>query len=185
MSLKVEESSKRVFVSGGWRSPSRGRLAWRSERRGEYLLREVDVPFSYDERVLPLAAHDAAELDDVELIVQIMAPPGSDHILASWRLGETFDALPERPSGWTMIGYDVCDEAGYSGLMNCAPYSRAERMRRLAKWSGLLNEVHLFDSPEYADAFRMEMDVHVPEHAPFLVHSLYLSGRRHLSGRRR
>lgn len=166
-----------VFVDGRCRSPSRARAAWGATRREEYLLRDVDFPVSWDERVLPPALADMLSPDDFELFCMILADPNAPWVLPSWRIGQTFSELPARPFEWMVLGYDVCDEVGLSGLANCSVFDRSERVARAHKWGPMLNSSHLFDSLNHANDFRLDLNTRFPEHAPFLVHRLYARTR--------
>lgn len=166
-----------VVLDGGWRSPSRARETWGAERRKDYLLREVDYPLSWDRRVFPPPADDVPQADDFELFAMILSDASSPQTLSGWHIGERLAELPPRPFEWELVGYDVCDEVGYSGLTNCAPYDVSERIRHARKWAPMLNSLHLFDELSCASDFRMEVNVLVPEHAPFLVHRVYAGPR--------
>ncbi|MDB4944276.1 MAG: hypothetical protein JWP97_3810 [Labilithrix sp.] len=112
----------------------------------------------------------------------ILPDPDAPHVLPAWRLGETFSELPPRPFAWVVVGYDVCDEVGLSGLTNCGTFDAAERAARARTWAPALNAAHLFDALERAHDFRIERNALVPEHAPFLVHRLYASPQAHARG---
>jgi hypothetical protein len=88
-------------------------------------------------------------------------------------MGELLHELPDRGEAWTVLGFDVCDRVGCSGLMNCGLQETAEEARGARAWASHLNEHHLFTRWETADAFRQYVDVEVREHAPFLVYELY------------
>jgi hypothetical protein len=73
-----------------------------------------------------------------------------------------------------LLGYDVCDEWGLSGLSNCGLEPGREDVAALrAKWGPLLNRAHLFDSRDAAAAFAHASDARVEEHAPFFVYELW------------
>jgi hypothetical protein len=98
------------------------------------------------------------------------------------RVFDAFSGLPlplpfARPSArdpsWPLIGYDVADTSALSGLTNCAYGLGVERQQARAKFSGRLNEHHLFRTPADADQCRWHCDRRVPEHAPFFVYGLW------------
>ncbi|MBK6848906.1 MAG: hypothetical protein IPG96_15695 [Proteobacteria bacterium] len=81
--------------------------------------------------------------------------------------------LPERCSErWALIGYDVCDVWGLSGLSNCA-YDSGHAAELRAAWAPRLNDRHLFVTLDDADAYRHVTDARVAEHAPFWVFGLW------------
>jgi hypothetical protein len=173
MSLSGSGLDACILVDGGWRSPSRARTTWDAARREEYLLRDVDFPVSWDRRVLPTVTSETAESDDFELFAMILPDPNAPEILSRWRIGQTFSELPARAFEWLLLGYDVCDEAGLSGLTNCGSNDIFERAAHARKWAPLLNQLHLLDSESHANGFRIELNARVVKHAPFLVHRLY------------
>jgi hypothetical protein len=121
-----------------------------------------------DRSVMPEAA--AGDRQAMELIVAAVPTAGSLDAISGWRGQELDEDLPAAPE-WRLIGYDVCDAAGTSGLSNCGyePGERAEAESFAAK----LNERHLVSDLASADAFRQWCDRRVPEHAPFAVLALY------------
>ena len=122
---------------------------------------------------IPIMLPDDVQPDDFDLAASIVITPGTEAVAASWALGEVLSDLPDSRADWTTIGFDVCEEVAYSGLMNCG-YEPEVRARLAPIWAPRLNEHHLFDTLEDADAFRKITDIRVPEHAPFLVHRLYV-----------
>jgi len=98
------------------------------------------------------------------------------------RIYDAFSGLPlplpfARPSarerGWPLLGYDVADVHGHSGLANCRYDADRERDGLRATFGARLNARHLFGLPEDADEFRHLCDNRVPEHAPFFVYGLW------------
>jgi len=73
---------------------------------------------------------------------------------------------------YDFLGYDVADYWLLSGLTNCG-YSPEEAASLAPVWAPLLNEWHLFDNPDDAEAFADVTDKRVPEHAPFYAHGVY------------
>jgi hypothetical protein len=122
--------------------------------------------------VLPEVRIGESEPDDIELVASILKTAGTGAALERWRLGDVLRELPDPASEWIPAGFDVCEEVGYSGLMNCA-YTRELREDLARNWATRLNRHHLLDTLEFADEFRKLTDLRVPEHAPFLVHRLY------------
>jgi hypothetical protein len=77
-------------------------------------------------------------------------------------------------TGWSRLGYDVCDEWGLSGLANCSFQPDREDVKSLrATWGPKLNRFHLFDSIDNASEFVHVSNQRVKEHAPFFVYSLW------------
>jgi hypothetical protein len=77
-------------------------------------------------------------------------------------------------SGWSLLGHDVCDEWGLSGLANCGFQPDREDVRALrATWAPRLNASHLFDSIDHAVEFALLSNQRVSEHAPFFVYGLW------------
>jgi len=108
---------------------------WTPERRTQYLLREDSSPVSADTRVSPEANPGAPDAIEMKLLVSPSAG-GSDaaHAIMS--------AHEPRSDGWALLGYDVCDDAMLSGLMNCG-YWPAERAALVLRWRSKLNDRHL------------------------------------------
>lgn len=184
MSLTGPAPGQARYLDGGWRSPQQARDAWAQDRRDEYLLRAVDYPLSWDRRVLPSASIDTPLPDDFEVFALVQGSPESPSTLPSWRLGITFDDLPPRPAGWRHAGFDVCDEVGYSALMNCGFLDVSERAALSNRWATHLNPRHLFQDLAVANQFRLQANVRVAEHSPFLVHGIYVGAPRGGAGPR-
>jgi hypothetical protein len=73
------------------------------------------------------------------------------------------------------IGFDVADYFLVSGLTNCG-YRHGEEASLAPAWAPLLNQWHLFDRMEDAEAFADVVAQRVPEHAPFYAYGLYELG---------
>jgi hypothetical protein len=81
---------------------------------------------------------------------------------------------PSIGTGWSLLGYDVCDEWGLSGLVNCGFQPDREDVKSLrATWGPRLNRFHLFDSIDHASEFARLSNQRVNEHAPFFVYGLW------------
>jgi len=178
VSLNEPDISDGVLLDGGWRSPSRAKEVWDARRRAEFLLRDVEFPVSWDKRVLPPTTGDAPRSGDLEILALILPDANTTKTLAAWCVGAALAMLPKRAFEWRVVGYDVCDEVGCSGLSNCALSDPSARGRHARKWAPTLNSFHLFDELSRANEYRSELNVLMPEHAPFLVHRLYASLRR-------
>jgi hypothetical protein len=75
---------------------------------------------------------------------------------------------------WPLLGYDVCDEWGLSGLTDCGFHPDREDVQSLrATWGPRLNRFHLFDSIDHASEFARLSNQRVSEHAPFFVYGLW------------
>src|SRR5271156_4378968 len=162
--------------------------SWTADRRTSYLLRR-DVPSvrSVDTRVwerppgLPrppvpeglwpnlsdlFAA--AAALDRAGLAaVRITAFPEEDGPTP-----ESPDPTGPAVERYDLLGYDVADYWQLSGLTNCG-YSPEEAASLAPVWAPLLNEWHLFDNPDDAEAYADVTEKRVPEHAPFYAYGIY------------
>jgi hypothetical protein len=157
-------------VYRGRRAPN-GALAeiWPIDRRERYLLRtDVALPISRDRSVLPEAGTHAARVFD--MVATVVPTVGSKDAVSKWRGWEIYGDLPQSPE-WQLLGYDVCDEVGTSGLTNCA-YEYGER-HLVDDFVQCINEHHLFRAVEDADKFREVCDLRVAEHAPFAVLAIY------------
>ncbi|MCC6752228.1 MAG: hypothetical protein IT371_31545 [Deltaproteobacteria bacterium] len=77
-----------------------------------------------------------------------------------------------RDERWPLLGYDVGDTWGLSGLTNCAYDARDPEDLRSA-WAARLNDRHLFASAADAEAYSAVTNSRVPEHAPFYVFGLW------------
>jgi hypothetical protein len=145
---------------------------WPEARRQAYLLKtDVPVPWSLDVRVLPESDGDVQGSNWGEVACTVVAAgPAHDHDL--WRGSEVYGANPSPPT-WKLMGYDVCDITGTSGLSNCG-YSPADVAALRKRWASSLNDCHLFRAFDEALLFCRDADVRVPEHAPFFVIGIWL-----------
>lgn len=142
---------------------------WPLQRRERYLIRtDVSLPMSLDPAVLPVADEHAPGV--VEIVATAVPTVGSKEAVAKWRGSELSQGLPQSPE-WQCLGYDVCDEVGTSGLMNCA-YENAER-DLVDDFALRITEHHLLRTVGDADRFREVCDQRVAEHAPFAVLGIY------------
>jgi hypothetical protein len=98
------------------------------------------------------------------------------------RIFDAFSGLPlplpyarptSRDASWPLLGYDVADIYGLSGLASCRRETEAERDALRATFGARLNRHHLFESPDDADEFRQLCDARVAEHAPFFIYGLW------------
>lgn len=87
----------------------------------------------------------------------------------------TLDSLPMSTGSqqWTLLGYDISDASGLSGLSNCG-YATDEVPALRERWGTHLNAYHLFSDVDQAIEFKKLSDNRVREHAPFFVYGLYL-----------
>jgi hypothetical protein len=105
------------------------------------------------------------------IAVELVTASCSETTLGEWRdrvcqiVPPNLDSLPRK-----LLGYDVADYFLLSGLTNCAPPLQSQANR----WLPLLNEHHLFHASASALEFKVEVEQHVPEHAPFFVFALWL-----------
>jgi hypothetical protein len=142
---------------------------WPTERRERYLIRtDVALPVSLDRSVLPAA--DERVVSAFDIVATVVPTVGSKEAVARWRGSELYERLPESPE-WQCLGHDICDEAGKSGLMNCA-YADGERYL-VDDFAPCITRHHLFRTAEDADRFREVCDRRVAEHAPFVVVAIY------------
>lgn len=89
------------------------------------------------------------------------------------RFPDRIEPEPERVDQSSfLLGYDVADATGTSGLANCGydPDSEASVLRGL--FGAALNHHHLFRKTEDALEFRNLSNLRVPDHAPFFVYRL-------------
>jgi hypothetical protein len=159
---------------------TRARDLWPPERRKRYLMAaNCRLPISIDLRVTPEATAQDPEIDLIELMAAAHVTPATIGIGARW--SGFFEAAligtPAERSGWLSLGFDVCDEAFCSGLMNCHVTGQ-EPSSLGAYWPFSLNECHLFKRSSDADSFRQVMDERAPEHAPFAVVRLFIARPR-------
>lgn len=76
---------------------------------------------------------------------------------------------------WSLLGYDVCDASGTSGLTNCGFLPEIEDVNALRNyWTLFLNRYHLFFNIDDALAFKKFSDQREKKHAPFFVFSIWL-----------
>ena len=145
---------------------------WPAERRERYLIRtDVDLPLSLDRAVLPVA--EESIIGAFNIVATVVPTSGSEDAIARWRGSELDEGVPVGHE-WKCLGYDVCDEVGTSGLMNCG-YEEGERCL-VDSFTSSINRHHLFGTVEEADRFREVCDRRVAEHAPFVVVAIYAEG---------
>jgi hypothetical protein len=77
-----------------------------------------------------------------------------------------------RANDWQLLGYDVADLWGESGLSNCG-YDADTVTELKVKWTSRLNGGHLFSTLGDADDFCLVTNARAPEHAPFLAYGLW------------
>jgi len=77
----------------------------------------------------------------------------------------------ECPAGSEVLGYDVADASGISGLTNCG-YAASEKAQLGRVWASRLNSFGLLKTLEDAVEFRKLSDERAPEHAPFWVYGI-------------
>lgn len=77
----------------------------------------------------------------------------------------------EVPAGSELLGFDVADASGISGLTNCG-YTPEDKGQLQSKWVGRLNDFGLLNTYEDALEFRDVSDKRVEEHAPFWIYSI-------------
>jgi hypothetical protein len=149
-----------------WRLTSKKSAAnWDRRRRSDFLLDEAACPMSADVNVSPRTTPD--DVNGLEM--QLFASAST-----TVEPGARMDG-PHAP-GWSLLGYDVCDDSLLSGLMNCA-YAAGEKSCLRERWKSALNSFHLFNHAADAQAFSTESDARVPEHGPFQVVAVCVRGR--------
>jgi hypothetical protein len=78
-----------------------------------------------------------------------------------------------RDPAWPLLGYDIADRKGFSGLTD-RRYDMGVEHAELQQAHGVrLNDRHLFRTADYADEFRRLCDTRLPELAPFFVFGLW------------
>ena len=85
---------------------------------------------------------------------------------------ENLDPVGSAFERYDLLGYDVADYDRLGGLTNCG-YTPEEAASLAPVWAPLLNEWHLFDDPEDAEAYTAVTAKRVPEHAPFYAYGIY------------
>ena len=148
---------------------------WSPERRKRYLIvPDCRLPISIDTRVTPEATDQDPRADVIELMATFHVTPATIDIGARWsgffEAGSV--AAPGVFEGGLSLGFDVCDEAFRSGLMNLHVH---ESSSPGAYWPFALSEYHLFRRAKDADLFRRLMDERAPAHAPFAVVQLFIA----------
>jgi hypothetical protein len=169
---------------------------WTADRRNRYLMEpQVSCPLSVDPAVWPRALPTSGDgplglwLDLSRFEAEHAAEAGTR--IAIGVAFQTVDAdiqhylassvAPCRPLtpevSWPFLGYDVADSALISGLSNCGFVPGIDDSAALrAKWASRLNDHGLFVEWTQATAFRKEIGIRLPEHAPFFVFGLWLIG---------
>jgi hypothetical protein len=91
-----------------------------------------------------------------------------------WQDGLSSAVPKSPPAGWSLLGFDVADSSFLSGLANCGYTDHLVLLEARKNWANRLNEWHLFQEEDAARSFREEVDIRVPEHAPFFVFGLWV-----------
>lgn len=81
---------------------------------------------------------------------------------------------PVVPSEFELIGYDIADFWGLSGLMNCGINDAETGGNQAKEFTPFLNEHHLFQNFSKANEYALYLNGVVKEHAPFFVYSLWI-----------
>jgi hypothetical protein len=166
--------------------------AWTPERRALYLLRpDIVQPLSVDTmvwpQVLPAGLTDGRASDywaSLDALRQACRAHGKAAVIVAMATLERCDAAMALQIGcepatispaWLPLGWDVADNGLISALSDCSydpgpPEPDALR----AAFGPHLNRYGLFDELAPALAFQANANLRVPEHAPFLVHRLWL-----------
>ena len=116
---------------------------------------------------LPGLVAAARALDGAGAVVVRITALGED--------GEPQEGLDPSASAierYDLLGYDVADYDLLGGLTNCG-YSPEEAASLAPVWAPRLNEWHLFDNPDDAEAYADVTEKRVPEHAPFYAYGIY------------
>jgi hypothetical protein len=161
--------------------------SWTADRRALHLLRR-DVPLvrSVDAGVwerppgLPPSAEVGGLWPDLpDLLAAARALDRADAVVVRITALEQDEEAPEDLDlvgsafeRHDLLGYDVADYYLMSGLAHCG-YSPDEAVSLAPPWVPLLNERHLFGTPEDAAAYVEVTDRRVPEHAPFYAYGIY------------
>lgn len=84
-----------------------------------------------------------------------------------------FSEFPLNAEIYELLGFDVTDCWGISGLCNCG-LSAQERSLLTEEFSERLNEFHLFTDSQSASTFAKKLDSLIPEHAPFYTVAVFI-----------
>lgn len=141
------------------------RVAWGDDaRRHDYLLRTIpDIPLSVDRQAFVPSSGCAHEARMRLVGYALPSDEPTSRLAEGHRLHDL-----DPPEGATFVGYDVADPTT-SAICNIRFGGARERARLRSRWGPLLNDHHLFDAQEHAEAFPRLVARRVPEHAPFLV----------------
>jgi hypothetical protein len=85
---------------------------------------------------------------------------------------ESLDPIEPAVERYDLLGYDVADYDLLGGLTNCG-YTPEEAASLAPVWAPRLNQWHLFDDPDDAEAYTAVTARRVPEHAPFYAYGIY------------
>ena len=175
--------------------------AWDNQRIRQYLLKtKIIKPCSADLMVwdsifhmlnieLPNWIGPGQQWDNLQRLQGYLKREKVDHsywlvAVSKWSIANeenSFQKLPHvEPNSisreWDFLGFDIADPYLLSGLMN-AGYLVEEHEALSEKWSGHLNQYHLFDNFNLALQFKSLTDERVEEHKPFSVYGIYLIER--------
>jgi hypothetical protein len=145
------------------------------EQLKEYIQKKVHVPLpSYCIVAITLATgilnHGEREMWEEHLTGVIPVEQG-------WQKVTSISAAnPSIPAdSWVLLGYDVSDIHGLSGLSNCAFVPEIEDPQGIRNtWRPHINKFHLFEELDKALNFRIISNERVKEHAPFFVFGIWL-----------
>lgn len=98
----------------------------------------------------------------------------ADRLMSKYLISRNSIATPS-DIALKLLGFDVCDDALISGLMNCGVgvFQRNDLVKRFKIF---INEYGLFDRFDIAQDFAGVIDGLVPEHAPFIPIGLFVLG---------
>jgi hypothetical protein len=146
------------------------KVIWPFERRQRYMLRDNTViPLSIDPSVLPLVEPNTLASEAFPIVATVFVAANAISLLEreGRAKGETFDR-----SQVEHLGYDVCDDAKISALLNFG-HTDEDHAALKQRWARALNEHHLFIDADDAAAFTAFAGQLYPEHSPLSLVGLY------------
>lgn len=169
--------------------------SWTLERKKNFLIKpEILLPKSVDDNVWQQYKPSSINttiglipqsfwLEQSKMLKTTQYEKTNSNLVELTTYLHTFEDIPEEiiamdykpttlPNHLNFIGYDIADEAPWSGLSNCQ-YSLDELNYCRQKFGSYLNQHGLFSDINIAQNFIDYTNSRVKEHAPFYLYSLY------------
>jgi len=160
--------------------PSGGWDALEIAKRNIYNLRKNALG-NLEAQKIPGTTSNTAMQIDAEPVLKREEEPTTKKSILLYINTQTFKIRFNNIKDWQLIGYDVVEfDSRISGLTNCGYNPKEEDYKqRNDLLLGKINEFHLISTLDVANQFASFSDINVPDHAPFVVVSMYVKKERY------